>query len=134
MELVLDLTDCVGFALGTEERIFPSLPVSAVPPLPPPHVPSRHFFTTSGFGKPSALNSLQIYIWVSKSEALNLANQAPSLTFPLYVTWSTSLIDTWKISFTHLIPGSTGDLGLWNAPAARGCLGCSTTGLVRGPV
>lgn len=35
MELVLDRTDGVGFALGTEESIFPSLPVSAVFPSAP---------------------------------------------------------------------------------------------------
>lgn len=69
-----------------------------------------------------------------KSEALNFANQNRTFTFPLHVTWSTSLIDTWKVSFTHLIQGNTGNLGLWNVPAALSCLGFSPVGLVRGPV
>lgn len=80
------------------------------------------FFTTSGFGMLGA-NNLQISIWVSKLEALNLADQNPTLTFPPHVTWSVSLTDTWKISFTRLIPGNPGNLGLWNVPAAWSCLG-----------
>lgn len=125
------LIECVRFALGTEQSVFPRLLFEAV--YFPSDVQSRHFFATSGFWKPTALNSLQISIWVSKSEALNFARRNPTFTFPLYVTWSAGLIDTWKISFAHLIQGNAGSLGLWNVPAALSCLGFSTGGLVRGP-
>lgn len=63
----------------------------------PSDVQSRHSFTASGVWKSSTLNSLQICLCVLKSEALNCANQNPTFTFPLYVTWSMSLIDTWKM-------------------------------------
>lgn len=92
------------------------------------------FLHNLGVWRPSAPKSLQISIWVSESEASNFANQNPTPTFPLYVTWSESLIDTWEISFPPLIPRSTGDLGFWNVPAALSCLGFSVAGLVCGPV
>lgn len=63
----------------------------------PSDVQSRNSFTASGVWKSSTLHSLQICLWVSKSEALNGANQSPVFTSPLCVMWSVGLIATWKM-------------------------------------
>lgn len=133
VEFFLELVVCVGFALGTKQGIFPRLWFSAVYFIFPLMCKAGISSQPLDCGSRLPLLAYRFLSGYQKSEALNFANQNPTVTFPLHVTWSASFTDTWKISFTHLTQGNTGNLGLWNVPAALSCLGFSAVGLVHGP-
>lgn len=121
------------FCCGNQAENFPKTALHSCTFFPC-DVQSRHSFTSSGVWKSSTLHSLQIYLRVPKSKALNGANHRPVLTFPLCVTWSVGLIDTrkmflytpcsrqlWKFGFTECAgsPESSWLLLCWLDPQPR---------------